>query len=59
VAVLSTRVDDRRRVRFWRPDTPAVTGMFRLENEHGTKVTYAEHFMIVVVVAGAFASGFA
>ena len=28
--------------------------MFRLENEHRTKVTYAEHFMVVVVVAGAF-----
>jgi len=28
--------------------------MFRLENEHRTKVTYAEHFMVVAVVAGAF-----
>jgi AraC-like DNA-binding protein len=53
--VLSTDgAHDRRRVRFWRPETPAVTGMFRLENEHRTQVTYAEHFMVIVVVAGAF-----
>ncbi len=46
--------DDRRRTRFWRPDTSAVTGMFRLEREDRTKVTYAEHFAVVVVYEGAF-----
>jgi AraC-like DNA-binding protein len=50
--VLST--DDRRRVRFWRPDTPSVTGMLRVEHEDRTKTTYAEHFMVVVVIEGAF-----
>ena len=45
--------DDRRRVRFWRPDTPCVTGMLRLEHEDRTKTTYSEHFT-VVVDAGAF-----
>jgi AraC-like DNA-binding protein len=50
--VLST--DDRRRVRFWRPDTPSVTGMLRVEHEDRTKTTYSEHFMVVVVYEGAF-----
>ncbi len=50
--VLST--DDRRRVRFWRPDTPSVTGMLRVENEDRTRITYAEHFTVVVVYEGAF-----
>ncbi|HEY7370596.1 MAG TPA: helix-turn-helix transcriptional regulator [Polyangia bacterium] len=44
---------DRRRVRFWRPDTPAVTGMFRVEHEDRLRSTYAEHFSVVVVYAGA------
>jgi AraC-like DNA-binding protein len=46
--------DDRRRVRFWRPDTPSVTGMLRVEREDRLKVTYAEHFTVVVVYDGAF-----
>ncbi len=28
--------------------------MFRLENEHRTKATYAEHFIVVAIYAGAF-----
>jgi hypothetical protein len=50
--VLST--DDRQRARFWRPDTPSVTGMLRVEREDRAKITYAEHFTAVVVYAGAF-----
>lgn len=50
--MLST--DDRRRVRFWRPDTPSVTGMLRVEREDRTKTTYSEHFMVVAVYEGAF-----
>jgi AraC-like DNA-binding protein len=50
--VLST--DDRRRIRFWRPDTAAVTGMVRVEHEDRLVTTYAEHFMVIVVYAGAF-----
>jgi AraC-like DNA-binding protein len=46
--------DDRRRVRFWRPDTSSVTGMLRVEHEDRTKTTYAEHFTVVVVYEGAF-----
>jgi AraC-like DNA-binding protein len=46
--------DDRRRARFWRPDTPSVTGMLRVEHEDRARVTYAEHFMVVVVYEGAF-----
>jgi AraC-like DNA-binding protein len=46
--------DDRRRIRFWRPDTPSVTGMLRVEHEDRTKVTYAENFTVVVVYEGAF-----
>jgi AraC-like DNA-binding protein len=41
-------------MRFWRPDTPSVTGMLRVEHEDRTKVTYAEHFTVVVVYEGAF-----
>jgi AraC-like DNA-binding protein len=52
VRVLS--IDDCRRVRFWRPDTPSVTGMFRVEHEDRIKITYAEHFMVVVVYEGSF-----
>lgn len=50
--VLST--NDRRRVRFWGPDTPSVTGMLRVEHEDRTRTTYSEHFMVVVVYEGAF-----
>jgi AraC-like DNA-binding protein len=50
--VLST--DDRRRTRFWRPDTAAVTGMLRVEHEDRAKISYAEHFGVVVLYEGAF-----
>jgi AraC-like DNA-binding protein len=46
--------DDRWRVRFWKPDSPSVTAMLRVENEDRVKTTYAEHFSVVVVYAGAF-----
>jgi AraC-like DNA-binding protein len=46
--------DDRRQVRFWRPDTTSVAGMLRVEHEDRTRTTYAEHFMAVVVYEGAF-----
>jgi AraC-like DNA-binding protein len=46
--------EDRRRVRFWRPDSPSVTGMFRVENEDRVRITYSEHFAVVVVYEGAF-----
>jgi AraC-like DNA-binding protein len=45
--------DERRRVCFWRPDTPSVTGMFRVEREDRARITYVEHFTVVVVYAGA------
>ena len=38
--MLST--DERRTVRFWRPDTHAVAGMLRVEREDRMQVTYAE-----------------
>ena len=46
--------DDHRRVRFWRPDTASVAGMLRLEREDRSKVSYAEHFTVVVVYQGAY-----
>jgi AraC-like DNA-binding protein len=46
--------DGRRQVRFWQPDTPSVTGMLRVDHEDRTKVTFAEHFTVVVVYEGAF-----
>src|ERR1041384_296382 len=52
VPVQST--DDRRRPRFWRPDPRSVTGMLRVEHEDRLKITYAEHFTVVVVYEGAF-----
>jgi AraC-like DNA-binding protein len=52
VLVLST--DDCRRVRFWRPETPSVTGMLRVEREDRARITYAEHFTVVVVYEGSF-----
>jgi hypothetical protein len=52
VIVLST--DDHRRVRFWQPDTPSVTGMLRVEREDRARITYAEHFTVVAVYEGAF-----
>jgi AraC-like DNA-binding protein len=42
------------RVRFWRPDTAAVTGMARVEREERAKTTCVEQFSVVVVYAGAF-----
>jgi AraC-like DNA-binding protein len=50
--VLST--DDRRRIRFWRPDSSLVTGMLRVEHEDRARTTYAEHYSVVVVYEGAF-----
>jgi AraC-like DNA-binding protein len=50
--MLST--DNRRRIRFWRPDSPSVTGMLRVEHEDRLKTTYSEHFVVVVVCQGAF-----
>jgi AraC-like DNA-binding protein len=47
-------IDERRQPRFWCPDTPSVTGMLRVEHEDRTRVTYAEHFTVVVVYDGAF-----
>ena len=52
ILVLST--DELRRIRFWRPDIPSVTGMLRVEHEDRTKITYAEHFTVGVVYEGAF-----
>ncbi len=46
--------EHRRSQHFWRPDTPSVTGMLRVEREDRTRVTYAEHFTAVVVYEGAF-----
>jgi AraC-like DNA-binding protein len=50
--MLST--DDRRSMRFWRPDSPSVTGMLRVEHEDRVRTTYSEHFLVVVVLEGAF-----
>jgi AraC-like DNA-binding protein len=52
--VLVLLPDDHRRVRFWQPDTTSVTGMLRVEHEDRARVTYAEHFTVVVVYEGAF-----
>lgn len=46
--------EESRSLRFWRPDTAAVTGMLRVEREDRTRVTFAEHFTVVVVYEGAF-----
>ena len=45
---------NRRQVRFWQPDTRSVTGMFRVEREDRPKITYSEHFAVVVLYEGAF-----
>jgi len=45
---------DRRRIVFWRPESPSVTGMLRVEHEDRLKTTYCEHFLVVVVYEGAF-----
>ena len=46
--------EDRRRIRFWQPESPSVTAMVRVEHEDRLKTTYSEHFVVVVVCAGAF-----
>jgi len=46
--------DDRRRIRFWRPDSSSVTGMLRVEHEDRLRTTYSEHFLVVVIYEGAF-----
>src|SRR6476620_4324106 len=33
---------------------PSITGMFRLENEDRLRITYADHFNVIVVYEGAF-----
>jgi AraC-like DNA-binding protein len=43
-----------RRIRFWQPDTPSVTGMLRVDHEDRAKTTYSEDFTVVVIVGGAF-----
>jgi len=50
--MLST--DDRRTLRFWRPDSPSVAAMLRVECEDRLRTTYSEHFLVVVVYEGAF-----
>jgi AraC-like DNA-binding protein len=54
VLTTSPTIDAPRQPRFWRPDTPSVAGMFRLEREDRAKITYVEHFAVVVVCEGAF-----
>jgi AraC-like DNA-binding protein len=46
--------DDRRRVSFWRPNTPWVTRMALVEREDRNRVTYVEALTVVVVYEGAF-----
>jgi AraC-like DNA-binding protein len=46
--------DDRRQIRFWRPSSPSVTAMLRVEHEDRIRTTYTEHFLIVAVYEGAF-----
>lgn len=53
-SVLVPLEGDRPRIRFWQPDTAAVTGMPRVDREDRKKISYAEHFTIVVVYEGAF-----
>jgi AraC-like DNA-binding protein len=50
--MLST--NDPRRIRFWWPDSPSVSGMLRVEHEDRLKTTYSKHFVVVVVYEGAF-----
>jgi AraC-like DNA-binding protein len=47
-------IDDRRRIRFWRPDCPSVAGMLRVEHEDRIRTTYSEHYLVAVVYEGAF-----
>jgi len=48
--------DDQRRIRFWRPESPSVTSMLRVEDEDRLRTTYSEHLVVVVVYRGAFDS---
>jgi AraC-like DNA-binding protein len=45
--------DERSRIRFWRPDSPSVAGMFRVENEDRLKTTYSEQFAVIAFYEGA------
>ena len=45
---------DRPRIRFWRPDSPSLTGMLRIEHEDRIRTTYAETFLVGVVYQGAY-----
>lgn len=51
-AVLAS--ETQRQTRFWRPDSPSVLGMLRVEQEDRARTTYSEHFTAVVVYEGAF-----
>jgi hypothetical protein len=42
------------RIRFWRPDSPSVTGMLRVEREDRIRTTYSEHYVVVTILNGAF-----
>jgi AraC-like DNA-binding protein len=46
--------DARREFRFWRPDSPSVTSMFRLDNEDRLRTVYTESFVVIIVRRGAF-----
>lgn len=46
--------DDHRRVQFWQPDSPSVTGMLRVEREDRAQTTYSDHFSVVAIYEGAF-----
>lgn len=50
--VLSTH--ERRRIRFFRPDTPLVKDMVRVEHEDRGKISCSDHFSVVVIYEGAF-----
>jgi AraC-like DNA-binding protein len=46
--------ENRQRIRFWRPDSPSVGGMFRVDHEDRLKTIYSGHFAVVAVYQGAF-----
>lgn len=45
---------DHARIRFWRPDSPSVAGMLRIEREDRIRTSYAERFLVAVIYDGAF-----
>ncbi len=49
-------MSDDRQIRFWKPDSPLVAGMLRLEREDRPRVTYSDTFVVVVVEAGVYDS---